>query len=92
MDQRMVEYDPRKINGYSLKTGSVSRWFELLASMPLEKRRGLAGLEPGRADIIVAGAGFLEIIMKRFHLESILVSDAGFREGIIHDLFMRNEK
>lgn len=87
LDRQMVQYDPNRINGFLLSEEKVSRWLEILASMPLVKRRELAGLEPGRADIIVAGVGLVEIIMNHFHFDKILVSDAGFREGIIHALF-----
>jgi exopolyphosphatase/guanosine-5'-triphosphate,3'-diphosphate pyrophosphatase len=87
LDQQMLKYDPRRINGYLLSGKSVSQWLEVLSSMPLDERRQLAGLEPGRADIIVAGVGFLDVMMNHFHLEKIMVSDAGFREGIIYNLF-----
>lgn len=87
LDQQMVEYDPRRINGYILTGKIISQWLEVLSSIPLEERRQLAGLEPGRADIIVAGVGLLDVIMNHFRLEKIMVSDAGFREGIIYNLF-----
>ncbi len=85
LDQQMVQYDPKKINGYRLS--EISRWLEVLATMSLEERKTLPGLEPGRADIIVAGVGLLEVIMKHFGQDHITVSDAGFREGIIYSLY-----
>lgn len=87
LDQQMVEYDPRRINGYLLSGKSVAQWLEILSSMSLDKRRQLAGLEPARADIIVAGVGLLDVIMTQFQLKKIMVSDGGFREGIIYNLF-----
>ena len=86
MDQQMVQYNPERINGFILSCERVSYWLELLAQMPLQERQGLPGLEPKRADIIVAGAGLLEVVMERFNLEFTLVSDAGFREGMVYNL------
>lgn len=87
LDQQMVQYDPKKINGYRLSAPEISRWLEVLAAMSLQTRKTLPGLEPDRADIIVAGAGLLEVIMKHFGQEHISISDAGFREGIIYSLY-----
>ncbi len=87
LDQQMVQYDPKKINGYWLTAPKISRWLEVLATMTHDERKTLPGLEPGRADIIVAGAGLLEVIMKHFGQDRITVSDAGFREGIIYSLY-----
>lgn len=87
LDQQMVKYDPLRINGYLLSGRIVAQWLEILSSMPLDKRQQLAGLEPSRADIIVAGVGLLDVIMTHYKLKKIMVSDAGFREGIIYNLF-----
>src|SRR5713226_5344274 len=42
-----------------------------------------AGIEPGRADVIFAGAAILERIMGHFGLTEVIVSDQGIRWGLI---------
>ena len=58
-----------------------------LGALPLEERRAIRGLEPGREDIILAGAIVSQEIMERFGYASMIVSDWGLREGIVLDLY-----
>jgi exopolyphosphatase / guanosine-5'-triphosphate,3'-diphosphate pyrophosphatase len=54
-----------------------------LGAMPLEERKKLPGLEPGRADVIFAGAAILERIMCHFKMSEVVVSDQGVRWGLL---------
>jgi exopolyphosphatase/guanosine-5'-triphosphate,3'-diphosphate pyrophosphatase len=54
-----------------------------LGAMPLEERKKLPGLEPGRADVIFAGAAILERIMCHFNMSEVVVSDQGVRWGLL---------
>jgi exopolyphosphatase/guanosine-5'-triphosphate,3'-diphosphate pyrophosphatase len=63
--------------------------FHLLASVPLEERRRVPGLEPARADIIVAGAVICLAAMDALGFPELTVSDGGLREGILLDLVRR---
>jgi exopolyphosphatase/guanosine-5'-triphosphate,3'-diphosphate pyrophosphatase len=58
-----------------------------LSTLTVTERRAIRGLEPGREDIILAGAIVTQIIMKRFRYLSMLVSEWGLREGIVLDLY-----
>ena len=55
---------------------------QLLCSLPLEERRRVPGLNPERADIIIAGAAILETFMQELDLREIAVSDRGLRDGL----------
>ena len=48
-------------------------------------RRRIAGLEPERADIVVAGALILEGVFKTFGIEEMTFSDHAAREGVLLD-------
>jgi len=50
---------------------------------------GLAGLEAGREEGIVAGTLILRCIMEELGAERCLVSDYGLREGVLVDLAQR---
>ena len=54
---------------------------EALAEMPVEKRKCLPGLQPGRADIVVHGICILLAVMEQLGLESIIVSEWGNLDG-----------
>lgn len=91
MDQEMTVYEPGRINGYRLPAHALHTWTDRLASMPLEKRRTIAGLESGREDIILAGAMIAADILDRCRCREVLVSDWGLREGILFDLADRRD-
>lgn len=59
---------------------------DMLRSLTLEKRRLLPGLEPERADVIVAGAAILETLMEGFAVAELLVPEAHLlRDGLLVD-------
>jgi len=89
MDQGMVFYDPARINGSILTRVALDRIVETLGSSTLIERRTMAGLEPGREDIILPGAVIMQEIMERYAYREMLVSDGGLREGIVADLSVK---
>ena len=67
----------------------IRRLFERVSTTDLEGRRGITGIGPRRAEIIVAGVAALSEIVDRFRLQRLYYSTAGVREGIIADLARR---
>jgi exopolyphosphatase/guanosine-5'-triphosphate,3'-diphosphate pyrophosphatase len=55
----------------------------------LEDRRGFPGLDPNRADIIVAGALVLEGVADTYGIKSVVFSEAALREGVLLDTIAR---
>jgi exopolyphosphatase/guanosine-5'-triphosphate,3'-diphosphate pyrophosphatase len=51
--------------------------------MSLERRKQLPGMEPGRADVLFAGAVILERVMNYFGCGEVVVSDQGVRWGLM---------
>ncbi len=89
MDQKLVEYDPCKINGYVMSKETVGMITNRLCASTLKERRTIPGLEQGREDIILAGSLIALEIMDYFHAQTMIVSDWGLREGIVLDLYAR---
>jgi exopolyphosphatase/guanosine-5'-triphosphate,3'-diphosphate pyrophosphatase len=63
----------------------------LLAALPLEERRKVPGLQPERADIILAGAAILDAFMQELNVLNIHVSERGLREGLLVDYLLKHE-
>jgi exopolyphosphatase/guanosine-5'-triphosphate,3'-diphosphate pyrophosphatase len=61
----------------------------LIGASTVARRATLAGLEPGRADIILGGAIILEQAMDVFGIDELVVSDYALREGALLDAFQR---
>jgi exopolyphosphatase/guanosine-5'-triphosphate,3'-diphosphate pyrophosphatase len=57
----------------------------ILCSLPLEERKDLPGINPYRADLIVAGAAILETLMEEFGLGKINVSNRDLKDGLLVD-------
>ena len=64
---------------------------EMLCSLPLEERRKIPGINPSRADIIVAGASIVDTLMTDLGLRELHISDRGLRDGLLMDYLSRSE-
>ncbi len=91
IDLELVPYDPSRINGHRLSRARVAQLLERLAHLPLALRRDMRGLEPARADVILAGAVICLAAMETLGYQEIIVSDGGLREGILLDVIRQNE-
>jgi exopolyphosphatase/guanosine-5'-triphosphate,3'-diphosphate pyrophosphatase len=74
-------YDPQRVHGYRLSREGVGAQLDRLASLPLAKRRELAGLEPERAPVIVAGAVIVREVLDRYGLSGLEVSERDILHG-----------
>jgi exopolyphosphatase/guanosine-5'-triphosphate,3'-diphosphate pyrophosphatase len=56
------------------------------AAVPLEERVAIPGLEPKRADVIVAGGMVALAFLARVGATSLTISDRGVRWGLAEEL------
>jgi exopolyphosphatase/guanosine-5'-triphosphate,3'-diphosphate pyrophosphatase len=84
---RLRQYDPEKVQGASLPAGEVDRQIELYRSTPTEERRRIVGLQPKRAEVILAGACIVRTVMRKLRKDQLTVSDRGLRHGLLADRF-----
>ncbi len=87
--QKLTTYDPHRIQNFSLGLATVKEIEHIVVSRTHQQRVGLAGLEAGREEVIVAGALILRCIMEKLRVERCLVSEYGLREGVLLDLAQR---
>ena len=85
--QGLPEYRTDRIHHSRLSRRDVEDVFKKLASVPLEERKQVMGLEPGRADVIVGGIAVLRVVMDLAHLDEILVSEKDILDGLVIDLY-----
>lgn len=78
IDQRLSPYDSARVHGYRLSRRAVDRLTSEMVAVPVATRRCLPGLQPERADIIVAGALVLQHLLTRAGVRSMIVSEADF--------------
>ena len=82
LDLGLVDYDAERVHGHVLTAAAVDEQLRRLASLSLEERRRLPGLEPERAPVIVAGAAILREILRRFGLGSVEASERDLLHGV----------
>ncbi len=69
------------VHRHRLSTEAVRDALELVASAPLAERELVPGLDPARAPVIVAGLVVLGVILARYELTSIQVSERDLLHG-----------
>lgn len=83
----MATYDPDIVQGTILTRDEISRQIDLYRSMDAVERRTVIGLQPKRADVILAGACVVRTVMDQLSQEALTVSDRGLRHGIMVERF-----
>ena len=58
-----------------------------LEQFPLPARRAIIGLQPKRAEVILAGACIVRTVMQKLGKQSLTVSDRGLRHGVLAERF-----
>jgi exopolyphosphatase/guanosine-5'-triphosphate,3'-diphosphate pyrophosphatase len=83
----LVPYDPAAVRGTVLGATEVERQIELYRSLDGSARQTVVGLQPDRAEVILAGACIVRVIMEKLGVRALTVSDRGLRHGVLEDRF-----
>jgi len=81
----LSEFSPKALDGAELTRGDVHRLVEELKWRTIEERKSLSGIEPGRADVLLAGALILWRSMEVFGFSKLRVSTRGLRYGVFRE-------
>jgi exopolyphosphatase/guanosine-5'-triphosphate,3'-diphosphate pyrophosphatase len=65
---------------------------EHLCSLPLDERRRVPGINPERADIIIAGAAVLDVLMRDLSIETVSITNRGLQDGLLVDYLSRMDE
>ena len=83
----LERYDPDAVQGAVLSRDEVDRQVELLRTCDADARRQIVGLQPKRADVILAGVCVVRTVMRKLEQDSLTVSDRGLRHGVLLERF-----
>lgn len=84
---QMARYDPDAIQGSTLSLDDVNAQITDYAAKTLEQRREIVGLQPKRADVILAGACIVKAVLELTGAREMTVSDRSLRHGLLFQLF-----
>jgi exopolyphosphatase / guanosine-5'-triphosphate,3'-diphosphate pyrophosphatase len=80
-------YDADVVQGSVLDRAEIDRQIELYRTRDAVDRRAIVGLQPQRADIILAGACIVRTMLGKLGSDSCTVSDRGLRHGVLIERF-----
>jgi exopolyphosphatase/guanosine-5'-triphosphate,3'-diphosphate pyrophosphatase len=83
----LTSYDPDVVQGTVLERAEIERQIELYRTRDAASRRQIAGLQPNRAEVILAGACIVHTVLVRLGRDSLTVSDRGLRHGVLAERF-----
>lgn len=83
----LAKYDPDIVHGTTLDVAEIDRQIELYRTRDAEQRRAIPGLQPARAEVILAGACVVRTILTQLGHDSLTVSDRGLRHGVFLERF-----
>jgi exopolyphosphatase/guanosine-5'-triphosphate,3'-diphosphate pyrophosphatase len=84
---QLASYDPDRVQGTSLDLTEIDRQIELYRTSTVEERRRIVGLQPKRAEVILAGACVVRTVLAKLGSRSLTVSDRGLRHGLLVERF-----
>jgi exopolyphosphatase / guanosine-5'-triphosphate,3'-diphosphate pyrophosphatase len=83
----LEQYDPEVVQGTVLDGAEIDRQIELYRTRTADERREIAGLQPKRAEVILAGACVARTVLEKLGRDSLTVSDRGLRHGLLAERF-----
>ena len=83
----LATYDPDVVAGSVLEATEVDRQIALYRTRSADERREIVGLQPKRAEVILAGACIVRTVLERLGASSLTVSDRGLRHGLLQERF-----
>jgi exopolyphosphatase / guanosine-5'-triphosphate,3'-diphosphate pyrophosphatase len=81
LDLGLAAHDPERVHGHVVSRAALERQLSRLAALPLDERREVPALEPGRAPVIVAGLVVLREALDRFGLDAVETSERDLLHG-----------
>jgi exopolyphosphatase/guanosine-5'-triphosphate,3'-diphosphate pyrophosphatase len=89
MALELASYDADRVHGHSLTVAELDGELARLRASTQAERERIVGLDPKRADVILAGAVILRRIAHAAGAQAARVSDRGIRWGLLYELRAR---
>ncbi len=86
LDLNLTEYQAELVQNHCISQESLEQTLDKLLTLSLVERNKIASMKNGRGDIIIAGIQIHKTILKLSEASQMLISDAGFLEGILLSL------
>jgi len=82
----LESYDSTRVHGYRMPIADLDHQLDRLAHAAAAERERMVGLDPRRADVILAGGLILDRIARAAGATEVRVSDRGIRWGLLQEI------
>jgi exopolyphosphatase/guanosine-5'-triphosphate,3'-diphosphate pyrophosphatase len=79
-------YDGARVHGHTMTRAALAAVVERLAGLDVAARAAVPGMEPKRADVIVAGGVIALALLDKWRADAVRISDRGVRWGLAEEL------
>jgi exopolyphosphatase/guanosine-5'-triphosphate,3'-diphosphate pyrophosphatase len=83
---------PAELRNLRVSATQIRKLRKEVVALDPEQRLAVPGLDPRRADLVVAGAVLLDTILRRLGAEELTLCDLALREGLVLDYIRRNRR
>jgi exopolyphosphatase/guanosine-5'-triphosphate,3'-diphosphate pyrophosphatase len=87
VESALPVYDAGVVHGAELSRPALEGLYARMGALTTAQRAQLPGMEPKRADVIVAGCAIVLEAMRLLGFDRLTVSDRGVRWGLLYDRF-----
>jgi exopolyphosphatase/guanosine-5'-triphosphate,3'-diphosphate pyrophosphatase len=84
---RLRKYDADVVHGTVLGRNEIDSEIDLFRMRTADERRKIVGLQPARAEVILAGACIVRTVLEKLGCAALTVSDRGLRHGLLVERF-----
>jgi exopolyphosphatase/guanosine-5'-triphosphate,3'-diphosphate pyrophosphatase len=83
---------PPELRNLRIPAKQIRRVRKEVIACDLARRLAMPGLDPRRADLVVAGAVLLDTVLRRLDAEDVTLCDLALREGLVLDYVQRHQR
>jgi len=83
---------PAELRNLRVPAKQIRRLRKQIVGLNASQRLAVPGLDPRRADLVVAGAVLLDTILRRLGADELTLCDLALREGLVLDYIRRNRR
>jgi exopolyphosphatase / guanosine-5'-triphosphate,3'-diphosphate pyrophosphatase len=83
---------PADLRNLRVSAKQLRRLRKDMAALDLEQRLAVPGMDPRRADLVVAGSVLLDTVLRRLGAGELTLCDLALREGLVLDYIRRNKR
>jgi exopolyphosphatase / guanosine-5'-triphosphate,3'-diphosphate pyrophosphatase len=83
--QRAAGLPSNGVQGMVIAAEPLEELVERLAALPASERANIPGIKPARADLILAGALAVQVVLRAGGFEGLEATEAGLREGVFFE-------